>query len=158
MPYSVLRHDSRNPFQWAAVVGIWIYSLYQIAGKAWPGQIEENTEEFFRWVWGGTLTVGATLATIGMIYSLVLGHQKRGNRTPKGLGFEASGLYLFGLALLVYSGALFFTGKVSAQMTAVTFLCFGSGAIIRGLWIHVGLRRIGRGEKATGESPVLPRE
>lgn len=158
MPYSELRHDSRNPFQWAVIGGVWLYSIYQMTTDAWPGQIEENAGEVYRWIWGCTLSVGASLSLVGMIYSLGLGYRKVGNRTPKGLAFEASGLYLFGLSLLVYGGALASLAKSSAIMSAVIFTSCGVASLIRGLWIQRGLRRVARGEPASGKFPVLPRE
>ncbi|UYL87058.1 membrane protein [Gordonia phage Hollow] len=158
MPYSELRHDSRNPFQWAVIAGIWAYSIVQILTDTWPGQIEQNTNQLFRWMWGGTLTLGATLALVGMSYSIVLSQRKLGNKTPKGLPLEAGGLYWFGLCLGVYAITLVANGKASAVLAAIMFSVAAAAAIIRGVWIQRGLRRVGRGEPASGKTPVLPRE
>jgi hypothetical protein len=158
MPYSELRHDSRNPFQWAVVAGIGVYSIVQLGTDIWPGQIEENTTEAFRWAWGGALTFGSALAMAGMSYSIVLSQRKMGNRTPKGLPLEAAGLYFFGICLGIYAGTLLALGKGSGIMAAIMFGCGAVAAIVRGIWIQRGLRRIGRGEPASGHTPVLPRE
>lgn len=148
MPYTKLRHDSRNPFQWGCVLGIYLYSLYQLITGVFPGQIDANTDAFVKYVWGIALNLSSFSALIGMSFSMYLRFKKKGNDTSRGLLLEGGGLYFFGAANLVYSFALYLSGKDTAILAGVVFTSIGFAAVARAWMIQRGLRKIAREQRA----------
>lgn len=146
MPYRYIRHDSRNPFQWCYVAGMFGYGILMLSTDTFPGQIVKNTDAAFRYMWGVTFMVGAIFSLYGMICSVYYSKEGRYIKTPRGLAYEALGLYALGGTVGIYSASIFAALKFSNFFVAVMFACFSLAALFRGFQIHRGLTKVAKGE------------
>lgn len=135
MPLRQIRHDSRNPFEIAAVLWLVVYSAFVVLDQ-FPGQIDASTGPAWRWFWGGMLILGSIMSATGIAW----------RRESFGLTLESGGMVFLGTSLTVYGFALLMPFKTSSLLAAGFFIVFGLAAYVRAWMIRRDLKRVARGE------------
>lgn len=135
MPYKELQRDARNPFEYAIILFSLTFSFLQLVTDTYPGAIYDFTDDFYRILWGSAYFVAAVASTIGIFMK----------KHSVGVFLECWGMYVMGGSLAIYGAAIAFGGKSAGLFASGFFFTFAVACVTRAIVIHLGLRRIAKG-------------